>query len=155
MSLFKSKKEKKDNTGMENAAARIVEEPQNDENEQRDESVFRAIMMDRGIFSASAVERAAGYSKVKSTASVRSLIRHADNYEAALKRFRIPQKSRTDQDFLNKLAETNGEVAAYMQEMMSYLTRKAEGYAEKGKSYSGDGDLCSRSQPDSYAAGFD
>ena len=55
MSLFKSKKEKKDNTGMENAAARIVEEPQNDENEQRDESVSRAIMMDRGIFSASAV----------------------------------------------------------------------------------------------------
>ena len=53
MSLFKSKKEKKDNTGMENAAARIVEEPQNDENEQRDESVSRAIMMDRGIFSAS------------------------------------------------------------------------------------------------------
>lgn len=52
MSLFKSKKEKKDNTGMENAAARIVEEPQNDENEQRDESVSRAIMMDRGIFSA-------------------------------------------------------------------------------------------------------
>lgn len=50
MSLFKSKKEKKDNTGMENAAARIVEEPQNDENEQRDESVSRAIMMDRGIF---------------------------------------------------------------------------------------------------------
>ena len=45
MSLFKSKKEKKDNTGMENAVARIVEEPQNDENEQRDESVFRAIMM--------------------------------------------------------------------------------------------------------------
>ena len=37
MSLFKSKKEKKDNTGMENAVARIVEEPQNDENEQRDE----------------------------------------------------------------------------------------------------------------------
>lgn len=142
MSLFKSKKEKKDNTGMENAAARIVEEPQNDENEQRDESVSRAIMMDRGIFSASAVERAAGYSKVKSTASVRSLIRHADNYEAALKRFRIPQKSGTDQDFLNKLAETNGEVAAYMQEMMSYLTRKAEGYAEKGKSYSGMMGVC-------------
>ena len=142
MSLFKSKKEKKDNTGMENAAARIVEEPQNDENKQRDESVSRAIMMDRGIFSASAVERAAGYSKVKSTASVRSLIRHADNYEAALKRFRIPQKSGTDQEFLNKLADTNGDVAAYMQEMMSYLTRKAEGYAEKGKSYSGMMGVC-------------
>ena len=120
----------------ENGARNVEDEP------RREITVAQLRGMNRGILNSGVVENAPDYKKVRGSASVKSLIRHIDNYEAAMKRMRIPQQTSTEQEFMNEMAQVNGEVFAYMQEMQSYLIRKAQGYAKKGKKYAGVMGVC-------------
>ncbi|MGN0376553.1 MAG: hypothetical protein ACI4ED_02850 [Suilimivivens sp.] len=96
----------------------------------------------RGIVNENAVKRVVNYEKISHSPSVKSLIRHIDNYEAAMKRFSVPEKTGTDGEFLQDVAENNGFVMEYMLEIEKYLLRKAEGYAHKSKRYAHIGMAC-------------
>lgn len=120
----------------ENGARNVEDEP------RREITAAQLRGMNRGILNSGVIENAPDYKKVRGSASVKSLIRHIDNYEAAMKRMRIPHEASTDQEFMNEMAQVNGEVFAYMQEMQSYLIRKAQGYAKKGKKYAGVMGVC-------------
>lgn len=101
--------------------------------------------LDREISNSSAIERATDYKKVSHSSSVKSLMRHINKYEAAMNRMRIPEQrsgQNGDQEFLNELAQVNGTVFTYMQEMYNYLIRKAQGYTQKGKMYTGIMSAC-------------
>ncbi len=96
----------------------------------------------RGIADENIVKRIANYEKISHSPSVKSLIRHIDNYEQAMKHFFVPQKTGTDTEFLQDVAETNGLVCEYMLEIEKYLLRKAEGYTHKSKRYAQVGMAC-------------
>lgn len=98
--------------------------------------------MDRGILHASAIEHAPDYEKVGHSPSVKSLINHINAYNIELNNMRIPEEKGTDQEFMNSMAEVNGKVFAAMQQMQTYLIRKAQGYAKKGKRYAGVMGVC-------------
>lgn len=98
--------------------------------------------MEREILSHEMIESAPDYAKVKSSASVKSLVRHVKEYHDTMAGIHIPRKTGTDQDFLNELAATNGKVMDCMQEMQAYLTKKAQGYAQKDSKYAGIMNTC-------------
>ena len=91
--------------------------------------------MDRKVLDRSAIENTKGYEKVKHSPSVKRLLERIDDYHDFMIRTKIPAMSGDVQKFMNELAEENGEVVSRMQEMLAYLSRKAEGYAKKTGRY--------------------
>lgn len=91
--------------------------------------------MDRKVLDRSAIENTKGYEKVKHSPSVKRLLERIDDYHDFMIRTKIPAMSGDVQKFMNELAEENGAVVSRMQEMLDYLVRKAEGYANKTGRY--------------------
>lgn len=91
--------------------------------------------MDRKVLDRSAIENTKGYEKVKHSPSVKRLLERIDDYHDFMIRTKIPAMSGDVQKFMNELAEENGAVVSRMQEMLAYLSRKAEGYAKKTGRY--------------------
>lgn len=112
---------------------------QNDRNAQSTPktSMIDSVILDRegSILTRQDIEGVPGYTKVKNTSSVKSLLRHVDNYEAAMKCFVVPENKQ-------EIGEMNGRVFSYMEFMEKYLKKKAHGYAKKGKKYAGIMGMC-------------
>ncbi|MGN0402889.1 MAG: hypothetical protein ACI4HQ_11635 [Acetatifactor sp.] len=91
--------------------------------------------MDRKVLDRSAIENTEGYEKVKHSPSVKRLLERIDDYHDFMIRTKIPDMSGTEQESMHQIAKVNGAVVSRMQEMLDYLVRKAEGYADKTKRY--------------------
>ncbi|MBQ6886963.1 MAG: hypothetical protein IJN54_05580 [Lachnospiraceae bacterium] len=100
---------------------------------------------ERAILSNNMITQAKDYDKVSHSPSVKSLIRHFDDYHAIMRRMRIPQRqdgANADQKFMNEMGVCNGEVLGHMEQMKEYLIRKAQGYEHKSERYKGVRDAC-------------
>lgn len=114
------------------------------ENEAYEEHPHTATIYDnaRDVVNDNVIKNAPDYEKVSHSPSVKSLIRHIDNFEQAMIHIRTPKKEGTDMEFINALAQTNSEVVEYMQEISSYLVRKAQSLAQKTGRYNGVREAC-------------
>ena len=120
--------DKSGNTGSEMNP--LYEEESEDDLDQR-----KMRSMDRKVLDRSSIENTEGYEKVKHSPSVKRLLERIDDYHDFMIRTKIPDMSGTEQESMHQIAEVNGAVVSRMQEMLDYLVRKAEGYADKTKRY--------------------